>query len=251
LSELNDKKRNINDKKNNKILDSQGIFHESVLFGILLAIVGGFLDAYTYVGRDGVFANAQTGNIVLLGVYAAKGAWGQALFHIPPILAFVLGVIVTQAIKTKASHFFTLDWKRIVLMMEILVLVVVGFIPQTYPSIIVNVAISFVASVQVSSFSKLVDSPYATTMCTGNLRSASQAAYQAVTQKDRRSAVIAIRYFMIILFFVLGAVLGGLLTWKLEAKAVWGCVLILIIVVFLLIISDRNIGTNESDTAGI
>ena len=38
---------------------------------MLLAGVGGFLDAYTFVGYHGVFANAQTGNIVLLGVGAA------------------------------------------------------------------------------------------------------------------------------------------------------------------------------------
>src|SRR5580658_6145873 len=41
---------------------------EDLPTGLLLAGVGGFLDAYTFVGRGGVFANAQTGNIVLLGV---------------------------------------------------------------------------------------------------------------------------------------------------------------------------------------
>ena len=34
--------------------------------GVMLAIVGGYLDAYTYISRDHVFANAQTGNMVLL-----------------------------------------------------------------------------------------------------------------------------------------------------------------------------------------
>ena len=40
---------------------------ESFELGILLAIVGGYLDAYTYLSRGHIFANAQTGNIVLLG----------------------------------------------------------------------------------------------------------------------------------------------------------------------------------------
>ena len=43
---------------------------ESFLVAALLAISGGFLDAYTYVCRGGVFANAQTGNLVLLAVSA-------------------------------------------------------------------------------------------------------------------------------------------------------------------------------------
>ena len=37
---------------------------ESFLVGALLAVSGGFLDAYTYLCRGGVFANAQTGNMI-------------------------------------------------------------------------------------------------------------------------------------------------------------------------------------------
>lgn len=63
---------------------------------IPLAVVGGFLDAYTFVGYNGVFANAQTGNIVLLGVDAQAGHWREALLHVPPIEAFMLGVALAQ-----------------------------------------------------------------------------------------------------------------------------------------------------------
>jgi uncharacterized membrane protein YoaK (UPF0700 family) len=44
---------------------------EAVPVGFLLSAVGGYLDAYTYVGHGGVFANAQTGNVVLLAVAVA------------------------------------------------------------------------------------------------------------------------------------------------------------------------------------
>ena len=46
---------------------------ESMRLGILLAISGGFMDAYSYMMRDHVFANAQTGNILLFGVYLSEG----------------------------------------------------------------------------------------------------------------------------------------------------------------------------------
>lgn len=49
---------------------------ESFRLGAVLALTGGFLDAYTYLIRGGVFANAQTGNIVLLGVRLMEGDWG-------------------------------------------------------------------------------------------------------------------------------------------------------------------------------
>ena len=36
---------------------------ESFRLAAVLALVGGFLDAYTYICRGQVFSNAQTGNI--------------------------------------------------------------------------------------------------------------------------------------------------------------------------------------------
>ena len=38
---------------------------ETIELGIFLALAGGFMDAYSYICRGGVFANAQTGNILL------------------------------------------------------------------------------------------------------------------------------------------------------------------------------------------
>ena len=52
---------------------------ESLLLGALLAVAGGFFDAYTYLCRGGVFANAQTGNIVLFGLELAQREWIRAL----------------------------------------------------------------------------------------------------------------------------------------------------------------------------
>lgn len=45
---------------------------ESFFLTAILAIVGGFLDSYSYLMRGHVFANAQTGNIVLFGVNLQK-----------------------------------------------------------------------------------------------------------------------------------------------------------------------------------
>lgn len=193
---------------------------ESVELGILLAIVGGFLDAYTFVGRGGVFANAQTGNVVFVGVEAATGQWGQTLLHVFPILVFIAGVIVAEMIKKPSMRLFIPDYERTVLILEIAVLFIIGFIPYSVPDIFVTVAVSFVASVQVSSFRKLVDSPYSTTMITGNLRSATQEAYIAFTKKDRESALRDGSYFTVILSFLFGAIFGALLTLFVGVKAV-------------------------------
>ena len=69
---------------------------ESFRIGALLALAGGFFDVYTYLCRGGVFANAQTGNMVLLGIAIAGGDWAHALHYIFPIAAFALGVAAAE-----------------------------------------------------------------------------------------------------------------------------------------------------------
>ena len=65
----------------------------SLIMGMLLAFVGGYLDAYTYITRDGVFATAQTGNTVLFAVRAASPEYDGAVQNIPPFVAFIAGVL--------------------------------------------------------------------------------------------------------------------------------------------------------------
>lgn len=213
---------------------------ESVPFCMLLAIVGGFLDAYTFVGRGGVFCNAQTGNIVLLGVYLSTGRWHLALEHIPPILAFIAGVFLAETIKRNNFPIRHLDWKRIVLIFETIVIFIVGFIPPSAPNAIVTATVSLAASIQVSSFRKLVDSQFNTTMSTGNLRSASQALYLAITQKDMDAAIRSIRYFMIILSFLSGALIGGIITSLFGIKAIWSTIVLLVFAVVLIHIEEHK-----------
>ena len=72
---------------------------ESFAAAALLALSGGLLDAYTYLCRGGVFANAQTGNMVLLAIRAAEGKWQEAGRYLIPILAFAAGVMVAETVK--------------------------------------------------------------------------------------------------------------------------------------------------------
>lgn len=223
-----------------KKLNFKKLTSESVGLGVLLAIVGGFLDAYTFVGCGGVFANAQTGNVVLMGIEAATGKWGDAVLHAVPVLVFVIGVLVAELLKKPSMRLFVPDTERAVLMLEIIVLFIVGLIPYTSPNLIVTTAISFVSAVQVSSFRKLAGSTYNTTMITGNLRSAIHEIYAAITKKDPESALQAARFSTINLSFLAGAISGGLLTSFIGVKAVWAAVVVLICSFFLFGIDESK-----------
>ena len=74
---------------------------DSLLVGGLLSMSGGLQDAYTYHVRDQVFANAQTGNIVLLGQSIALGNWETAVRYLLPLLAFAAGVYAAEIIHSR------------------------------------------------------------------------------------------------------------------------------------------------------
>lgn len=62
---------------------------ETIELGIFLALAGGFMDAYSYICRGGVFANAQTGNILLFGVHITQGNFDASVKHFTPVLFFL------------------------------------------------------------------------------------------------------------------------------------------------------------------
>ena len=73
--------------------------HESLRIGLVLTFIGGFLEVYNYLLHGGVFANAQTGNMVLLVIYACEGS-AHALYYLWPIGAFFAGVLVSEGIRS-------------------------------------------------------------------------------------------------------------------------------------------------------
>ena len=126
---------------------------ESFLIGTLLAVVGGFLDAYTYIARGGVFANAQTGNIVLMGMNLAEGRWLDAFACFIPIFAFACGVFVDEWIRRFFLPKPVIHWRQIVILSEMLLLFIVAFLPLGGKyDLVANVLVSFVCSLQAQSF---------------------------------------------------------------------------------------------------
>ena len=84
---------------------------DSFRIGAILAMVGGLLDAYTFLIRGQVFSNAQTGNMVLLGIHLWTGNWLRAWFYLVPILAFVLGIFINEWIKRHLDGLWMFHWK--------------------------------------------------------------------------------------------------------------------------------------------
>lgn len=209
---------------------------ESLMVGCLLSASGGLQDAYTFNIRDGVFANAQTGNIVLLGENLALGNWEIALRYLLPLLAFAAGIYLTEVIHglfpNQGVH--TLHWRHGVLLAEIAVLLAVGWMPQKW-NLPANMLVSFVCAMQVEAFRTVEGNSYATTMCIGNLRSAMENLYYWRKDRDSARRHKAGLYFMVIAFFLLGASAGGVLSPLWEEATIWLCCPLLLLAFVLMV----------------
>ena len=193
---------------------------EAFLNSIFLALSGGFQDAYTYNARNEVFCNAQTGNFVLMSQHLMAGQWIDGLRYFFPIVFFALGVWVAEKIQANFKYAKKLHWRQGVLLAEILILFVVGFLPVKY-NMLANAMASFACAMQVQSFRKVNGYSYASTMCIGNLRSGTAALSGYFREKKPRQLEQAMYYFGIIFMFALGAGIGGNLSIHFGIRMIW------------------------------
>ena len=181
------------------LLAGRAAVTESLAVALLLSIAGGFLDAFTWLAHGKVFANAQTGNVVFLGIYGALGEWPQAIRHLPPIVAFSLGAFVAYRM---LAPLFSLS-------VGILLLIIVAALPHAFPDIAVTVGISFTAALQTASFRKVESWNFSSVTVTGNLlRSMEQLAQPGIRATPRGAAVLA----AVCAGFWVGAATGAFLT---------------------------------------
>lgn len=213
-----------NDKLNPPFLPSNSIY-----FGILLTVIGGFLDAYAFVTRGGVFANVQTGNFVLFGINLIQGKINQALIHIPPIIAFMLGVVVTEILKRRKKLRVAGISGKTIILLEMLFFTIIGLLPSTVSNIAVTIILSFAASLQYSYFRKISNLAYSNTMVTGDLFTATKSIYYAISTGDKEAAIRFLKFMIIIASFVIGVLIGALLIQLVGNKSIWFVSILLLI----------------------
>ncbi len=207
-------------------LKHHGQMSEAFITALFLSVSGGLQDIYTYLYRGKVFANAQTGNIVLLAVKFVEGDWGSVLHYLMPLCAFALGIFVAEVMRLKLREMQLLHWRQLVVLCEILLLFVVGFLPQELNPL-ANSLVSFSCAMQVQSFRKVNGYAFASTMCIGNLRSGMDSLCAWLVGGNPKAIGKAIHYFAIIFLFALGAGIGSVALNVMGVRAIWlSCLLL-------------------------
>ena len=183
---------------------------KSLLTASFIILSGGLQDAYTYLCRGKVFANAQTGNIVLLSAYLFDGEWGHCARYLIPVLSFMLGIFAAECVHRRFKYMEKVHWRQVIILAEIVLLFAVGFLPQEVNTL-ANALVSFVCAMQVQTFRKVRGHACASAMCIGNMRSGTEAPCVYFHTREREVLHKAPTCFGVIGLFAVGAGLGALL----------------------------------------
>lgn len=200
---------------------------ETFLLSSVLALSGGFQDAYTYNVRDKVFSNAQTGNVVLMSQHIMMGDFLSGIKYLLPVLAFAMGVLLAEQIEHRYKHSRRIHWRQIIALLEIVLLFIVGFIPTDY-NMAATIMVSLACSMQVQTFRKVNGYSYASTMCIGNLRSGTESLSAFIRERQPGALKKALHYYGIIVVFAIGAGIGGVCSSKVGIHSIWiSCALLI------------------------
>lgn len=210
------------------------------LFSTLI-VVAGFYGAYTYLLRGYVFCNAQTGNVVLMGMALGSKKWGEALYYLIPISAYMMGSFMSEILPNPVKHHLPIRWDTLLIGIEMIVVVFLGFVPESAPVQISQVAINFIASMQYNTFRQAEGVPMATTFATNHIRQigiglAKEVKHRNIEDKSHRKKLK--RHFEMLMCFFIGAVVGTVLCNHFLGKAIWATLVPLGVIFFALLYAD-------------
>lgn len=218
----------------------------------MFAVIGGFLEAFTYVLHGGVFCNAQTGNLVMLVIDFVHGNFASGLRYLYSIMAYIVGIILSTLIP---ARFKKVNWPLVVTAVEIVVLAALAFIPMSVPDIYTYVTVSFLCSVQYNTFTKLHGVALATTFCTNNIRQTIMHFVRGVSDKDRSEYKKSAIYAFIVLCFAAGVAVGVVASDGIGNLCILICAALIIPVLALFIVDSTisvrrriNDGSPEDDS---
>lgn len=212
--------------------------HETFLVLVFITIAGGFQDAYSYLMRGKVFANAQTGNIVLLFKNVVDLDFRTALSYLIPVISFALGVYIAvrfeDAIDKRVLH-----WRQYIIILEVIIMITVSIIPENLNDL-ANALLSFSCAMQVYAFKKIYGLNFATTMCIGNLRSATENLSKYHITKNKDYLENAKKYYTVIFIFGMGAALGYITSELVGLKSILIAAILLIVSFVILFFEERG-----------
>ena len=212
-----------------------------------LMYVGGFFGGYTYSVRGGIFCNAQTANFVLLAMAVGSADWAQAGYLCIPITAYFLGAVVSETAAEKIKKLHFIRWDTLLILIEMLVVLILGFIPDSAPFQISQIAVNFICSMQYNTFRQADGIPMATTFCTNHIRQVGVFCTKGIRHRDMAHIKRMGFHMGMLALFVAGGITATIACHKFSGKGVWFALIPLMIIFLDLLHADLKTEKGQID----
>lgn len=122
---------------------------------LLLVFIGGFLGGFVHEFRGGVFSNAQTGNIIRLGIALCNDEWQTAAHCAISFCAYVTGAFLCELAIGKRLSVGPLRWETIFTGLATITLCALSLVPDSASFILTQIPVNFIAVMQYNTFRKV------------------------------------------------------------------------------------------------
>ena len=175
---------------------------------VLLMLSGGFMGAYSYFLKGGVFANAETANLLILAFNIAELNTEGIISVLYPISAFFIGTFFSQIFIEKLGR----RWIPTLLIVEIMALISLSLLPSETPDRVFHVVIAVLSSMQFNTFRKARGVAMSTLFCTAHLRGFGASLYSAIADRKGEELKKSLYHGGLIMTFLAGGISCSLIS---------------------------------------
>ena len=221
-------------------MDKNKQHSDSFIIAAILFFFGGFQNAYTYINCGKVFANLQTGNLVLMAINLADRNYLLTVRYLVPLASFWLGCFIGSIVDVKCKNNFKIHWRTIVLSIELICVIIAGLLPDSY-DLASAAVITFNSALSLQGFKTVDNRSLPTTMMIGNMRKCIEhiTRYALLHKKeDRREFTVIISLLFV---YLIGAVVGAKLSIYFNSKTILFLIPLYIVAIIYLQIDKSSI----------
>ena len=213
---------------------------------LAFAAVGGFFAGYAILCRSGLLANAQTMNLLELVMNALRGDVVAVLLHIGALVLYITGTMLTVFL----PHYLKVDMQRAAPLLDALACIILCFIPTDANPLLGLYPIFFAMSIQWSSFTGAKGYVSSTIFSTNNVKQASLAFANFITDGDRKHIEKLLFYVFTILSFSFGSAVSFIAVLFMGTKGAWVNI-ILIVNAYYMVVCEEGYKLNELKSSKI
>lgn len=213
---------------------------DGVIFTFALTFIGGYMNSYSYFIRGGSLVTMQSGNMARIGLAIYLGDNSLFIISLVPILGCLAGVTLLQLTRRRFPQNDEFFWQKMSILVEILIFLIVGFIPSGYHNHILNFTIAMASGFQLCHLKNYGGYTHTTTLGSGNVRNLGLIFANAIFDRDKKSIKLLFEYFVLMSTFTLGAYLGSVGSGLWDTYSIWVCVAILSVLLILTIKLEKE-----------